>query len=174
MASLMGKSVEKTGWPTHFTDHQTIKMEDLPLHAKHPDKPIPTETVIIKDRMDHFKRIGIMPLTAIDRKDIAFASIETTVAGSSLRYHLFLSLFTKFIFWCLDTFEKQREPASIENNFRQAMALFFEKRGSRSPVDIHVSAGTLTSENRIPLKISFTPPNDVLPSKEKVELEFLW
>ena len=173
-AALMAQSAEKTGWPTRFTDHQSILLTDLPLQTRHPDKPVSTEIIIPSDRMEHFKRIGMTPVTGAERKDIAFTPVDTTVAGSSFARHLFLSIITKFIFWSLDTLDKNAGPREIESLFRRAIQIFFEQRGGSSPTDIMVSTGPPRPDNRIPLTLSFTPPREILRDQEKVLLEFVW
>jgi len=174
VAALMTQSVFKTGWPTPFTDYPEIVLEDMPLNNKNPDKPIPTEIFFANDRVDQLLRIGIIPLSSARKKDIVFASKETTVAGNSLRYQILLSALSRFIFWCLDNFDKGMPPQQIEENFTQAMVLFWEKSGDRLPKDLVISAGCPDPENRIPLRISLTPPHRLLPSGEKIELEFRW
>ncbi len=174
VAGLVARSFTETGWPTRFTDHQNIIIEDLPLNAENPDKQIPTETFFTNDRLDQFTRIGLMPLACIQNKDIAFTPVETTVAGISLRYQALLSSFTKLIFWCLDNFDKGLDPSAIENNFMKAFSLFWEKNGYQAPEDMKISAGEPGPDNRIPLRIEVTPPSSILPSGEKIELEFSW
>ncbi len=173
VASLIAKSFVETGWPTKFTDLQNIKIEDLPLNTENPDKPIPTETFFTNDRIDQFTRIGIMPLSCIQKKDIAFIPAETTVAGISLRYQALLSTITRFIFWCLDNLSKNEETSAIEKNFTKAFSLFWEKSGHQVPEDLTISAGKPGPDNRIPLRIALTPPPNILPSGEEIALEFV-
>ncbi len=174
VAGLMAQSFVKTGWPTRFTDHQKISIEDLPLNSENTGKPVTTETFFTNNRLDQFKRIGIMPLTCIQNKDIAFTPVETTVAGNSLRYQALLSTLTKFIFWCLDNFSKDLEPSAIEDTFIKAFSMFWEKTGHLVYEEIRISAGEPGPDNRIPLHIEINPPLGILSSGQKIELEFAW
>jgi len=173
-AGLLAQSFVKTGWPTRFTDHQNIIIEDLPLNAEHPDKQIPTETFFTNDRLDQFTRIGIMPLACIQNKDIVFTPVETTVAGISLSHQAFLTSFTKCIFWCLDNLSKDPDPRVIEENFKKALSLFWEKSGHPVPDSLKLTAGKKGSDDRMPLRIEVVPPSSILASGEKIELDLAW
>ena len=90
------------GWPTRFTDWQTIRLDDLPLNTEKPKKPLPVETNFDRNRIDQFIRGGIIPFAVEQGKDIAFVPDETTAAGISLRYQLLVSRITQLVLWCRD------------------------------------------------------------------------
>ncbi|MBW1858381.1 MAG: type VI secretion system contractile sheath large subunit, partial [Deltaproteobacteria bacterium] len=90
LGSLICQSFVEAGWPTRFTDWQQIQIEDLPLHTKDQDTPLPTEASFDRDRIDQFIRSGIIPLAAAQSKDIAFVPDEITVGDTSLRFQLLL------------------------------------------------------------------------------------
>jgi type VI secretion system protein ImpC len=172
--SLLAQSFAKTGWPTRFTDRQNITIEDLPLNTEDPNNQIPAETSFSTDRIDQFTRIGIIPLTCTQNKDTVFTTAGKTVAGNSLGFQALLSTVTKFVFWCLDNLSKDLDQKEIEENFTRAFTLFWEQSGHQVPEDLAISAGSPNPESRIPLKIELTPSSKILPSGEKIELEFTW
>ncbi|MBW1902492.1 MAG: type VI secretion system contractile sheath large subunit [Deltaproteobacteria bacterium] len=171
---LVSQSVVKTGWPTRFTDWQDIRLEDLALDMSRAGKPIATETAIGEDRIDQFARAGITPLVGYRNKDIAFVLAEATVGKGSLSYQMFLSRITHFVLWCKDHFDKDLNADELEKTLYSAISAFWQKSGDPGPKDLSISAGQPLEDNRIPLRIVAEPTRRVLPSGEKVELEFLW
>ncbi len=171
---LIAQSFTKTGWPTRFTDWQGIKIEDLALDIESSTRPIPTEVSFSEDRMDQFRRAGIMPLASILNKDIAFTPLETTVGGASLSYQLFVSRITQFILWCQESFPKDLAGTDLEDRLRQAFSMFWGKSGHAGPENLEISAGHPGPDNRIPLRIDLQPSRKILPTREKIVLEFSW
>jgi EvpB/VC_A0108, tail sheath N-terminal domain/Type VI secretion system, VipA, VC_A0107 or Hcp2 len=173
-AYLIAQTFIKTGWPTRFTDWQDIKIDDLPLDTKSAPRPIPTEASFTEDRIDQFRRSGIMPLAAMQNKDIAFVPAETTMGEASLSYQLLVSRITQFILCLRDDLPKDLEGAELEERLRQAFSLFWEKSGHAGPENLEISAGQPGPDNRIPLRITLQPSRKILPSGEKIVLEFSW
>jgi type VI secretion system protein ImpC len=174
VACLIVQSFIKTGWPTRFTDWQDIKIGDLALDTKSAPRPIPTEVSFTEDRIDQFRRAGIMPLAAIANKDIVFTPTETTMGGASLSYQLLVSRITQFILWCRDNFPKDLSGDELEKGLRQAFSRFWEFSGHTGPENLEISAGRQKSDDRIPLHIDLQPSRKILPFGEKIQLEFSW
>jgi len=171
---LIAQSFNKIGWPTRFTDWQDIKIEDLALDTVSSTRPIPTEVSFTEDRIDQFRRAGIMPLATILNKDVAFTPLETTVGGASLSYQLFVSRITQLILWCQDSFPKGLAGIELEDRLRQVFSMFWEKSGHVGPGNLEISSGHPDPDNRIPLRIDLQPSRKILPSGEKMVLEFSW
>jgi predicted component of type VI protein secretion system len=174
LGALIGQSVARNGWPTRFTEWQDIRLEDLPLNPEKPDDPAPTEASFSTNRLDQFIRSGIIPLSAMPRKDVAFTPSETTASRLSLGYQLLVSRITQLILWCRDNFHKRLEGAELETELRHAFKLFWERSGHSGPEYLEISAGQPDSKGRIPLRIEVEPSPQVLPSREKVRLDFFW
>ncbi|NIO09315.1 MAG: hypothetical protein GTO40_15405 [Deltaproteobacteria bacterium] len=174
LGSLIGRSFVETGWPTRFTDWHRIRIEDLPLNIEDPGKPLPTEAYFDRDRMDQLIRSGIIPLAALGGKDIAFVPNETTTGGVSLCYQLVVSRITQFILWCRDHLEKGIKGGDLEAELRQAFCAFWERTGEHGPENLTISAAKPTPDGRIPVRITLEPSRQILPSREKVELDFSW
>jgi type VI secretion system ImpB/VipA family protein len=174
LGNLMGRSFIETGWPTRFTDWQRISIEDLPLNTEDPEKPLPTEAYFDRDRIDQLIRSGIMPLASLQGKDCAFVPDETVVGGVSLGYQLFVSRITQLVLWCRDHLEKGIKGADLEAELRQAFGEFWERTGHQGPENLMISAAEPTPDGRIPVRITLEPSRQILPSREKVELDFLW
>lgn len=172
--SLIVRSFLKTGWPTRFTEWQNLKLEGLALKAIERDKNISTEANFSEERIGQFIKAGIIPLVSSLNKDIAFVPAETTVAGGSLSYQLFLSRITQFLLWCKDHLEKDLEPDALEKNLKKAFSLFYERSGHLSPKDLKISASKSKPEQPTTIRITIEPSCQILPSGEKVELEFHW
>jgi hypothetical protein len=171
---LVSQSFGKTGWPTRFTDWQNIRLEDLALDTSQPNKPIATEASIPEDRIDQFVRAGIMPLVGFRNKDIAFVLEEATVGQGTLSYQAFVARITHFVLWCKDSFEKDLEPAELQKRLEQAFSLFWENSGHSVPKNLEVSVSHPNAGSRPITKILIEPSREILPSGEKVELEFVW
>jgi len=172
--SLILQSLLKTGWPTRFTEWQSIRLSNLALHMIEGDRGIPTETNFSEERIDQFIRGGILPLVSPLNKDTAFIPRETTAGGSSLSYQLFLSRVTQFLFWCKDHFEKDLEPSLLEERLKRAFSLFWERSGGIHPIGFEVSAKKPKPENPTLVRIIIEPSRQILPSQEKVEFELSW
>jgi hypothetical protein len=174
IGSLISQSFIKTGWPTRFTEWQNIRLENLALTMIEGNKNISTEASFSDERIDQFIRAGIMPLVSPLNKDTAFIPGETTVAGSSLSYHLFLSRITRFFFWCKDHFEEDLEPLDLEKNLRRAFSLFWEKSGHLTPKGLEISVSKPKPDQPVMVRIIIDPSRQILPTGEKIELELNW
>jgi type VI secretion system protein ImpC len=172
IGSLILQSLLKTGWPTRFTDWQNIRLGDLALHQLDAHHFIPTETSFSDERIDQFIRGGITPLISPLNKDFAFLPKETTLGGSSLGYQLFLSRMIHFLLWCKDHFEGDIEPSLLEEKLRRAFSLFWERSGKILPKGFEVSATKSKPENPIKVRIMIEPSYQMLPSGQKLELNW--
>jgi len=172
--SLILQSLLKTGWPTRFTDWQSIRLSDLALHMIEGNRGIPTETNFSEERIDQFIRGGIIPLISPLNKDFAFIPKETTAGGSSLNYQLFLSRVTQFLFLCKDHFEKDIEPSLLEERLKSAFSLFWERSGGIHPGGFEVSAKKPKPGNPTLVRIVIEPSRQILSSGQSVELELNW
>jgi type VI secretion system protein ImpC len=174
LGTLIGRSLIETGWPASFMDRHAIRLEDLPLNTEDPQRPSPTEANFDQNRIDQFIRSGIIPLAAVQGKDIAFAPDETTAGGISLRYQLFVSRITQLVLWCRDHFEKGLNGKDLEADLQQAFKLFWEISGHSGPESLEIIAGKPDPEGRVPVRIALEPARQILASRDKVELNFSW
>ncbi len=174
LGSLLGQSLVKTGWPTRFTEWQQVRLEGLALNRAEGSKSIPTETHLSNERIDQFIKGGITPLISIVNKDIAFMPMETTMAGNSLSYQLFLSRISQFLFWCKDHLEKDLEPAVLEDSLKKAFSLFWERSGHLLPKSFEISVSRPKLEQPAKVKIGIEPSRQILPTGEKIEIELNW
>ena len=171
---LLAQSVARYGWPTRFTEWQHIRLEDLALNTTDKSMNLPTEAAFAEDRIHQFVKGGIMPLTAQQGKDVAFTPAETTLTGGSLSYQAFVSRIIQFLLWCKDNFKKDFEPFELQKDLNQTFSLFWEKTGHSAPENLEISAGRPGPDNQIPLRIALKPSRQILPTGEKVEMEFIW
>ncbi|MDI7259585.1 MAG: hypothetical protein QME90_06665, partial [Thermodesulfobacteriota bacterium] len=168
------QSLLKTGWPTRFTEWQSIRLSNLALHMIEGNRGIPTETNFSDERIDQFNRSGLIPLVSPVNKDAAFIPRETTAGGGSLSYQLFLSRVTQFLFWCKDRFEKDLEPTLLEERLKRAFSLFWERSGNILPRGLEISATKSKPDQPTLVRIQIDPSRQVLPSGQKLELELNW
>jgi type VI secretion system protein ImpC len=174
LGSLICQSVRKTGWPTRFDDWHDIRLEGLALHSTDGIKYLDTEFNLSDDRLDQFIRGGIVPLVSAYNKDTAFIPAGTSITGDSLGYTLLLSRITGFLFWCRDNFDRDMDPADIENNLQRSLTLFWEKTGHPLPEDLEISVSSPKPDQPPVLKFVMQPSRAILPSGEKIELHFNW
>ena len=85
-----------------------------------------------------------------------------------------MSTITRYILWCLDNIDKDQGKPALENEFKRALSMLWERSGHPAPDDLKVSVGEPGPDGRIPLSIEMAPPTRVLPSGKRVELEFAW
>ena len=172
--NLIAQSFVKTGWPTHFTEWQSIRLDNLALSPAEGNKYLATEALFAEDRIKQFIKGGMIPLVAPSNKDIAFLPVETTVAGSPLSHQLFLSRITQFLFWCKDNWEQGLEPKVLEKRLKEAFFLFWEKTGHQRPQVLELSVSKPNPEKPAMVRIAVEPSRQILPSGKKVELEMNW
>jgi len=170
----MGKSLAATGWPTRFTNWRDLRVEDLALDTGEPGRPLPTEALLAEERVDQFVRAGIIPLVSAANRDFAFTPRETTAAGTSLGYQLFLSRMTQVVLWCRDHFPDDLTPSSLQGELRRALSLFWEKTGHPAPEHLDVSARQVEADGGIKIFIELEPARDIVPSGEMARIEFVW
>jgi type VI secretion system protein ImpC len=174
VAGLIAQSFVKTGWPARFTDWQNIQIENLALHSSLTSGEIPTEVIFDQDRIDQFKRAGIIPLAAIANKDIVFTPKEVTMTGVSLAYQLFVSRITQFVLWCKDHFTDELSGEELESRLKKAFIQFWEKSGHSGPEFLDITAGNPDADGRIPLHIELQPSRKILSKGESIVMDFFW
>lgn len=174
VAGLIAHSFVKTGWPTRFTDWQNIQIESLALHSSTAFGEISTEIILDMDRIDQFKRAGIIPLAAMANKDIVFTPKETTIAGVSLAYQMFVSRITHFVLWCKESFPEDLSGEELEPRLKKAFIQFWEKSGHSGPEFLDITAGNPDVDGRIPMHIELQPSRKILPKGESVVMDFFW
>jgi len=174
VGALILASFTGNGWPTRFTDWQAFQLKDLPLHPVDPNTAVPAEVLISEDRMDQFRRAGIMALAAAANRDMAFIPMETTFGGASLAYQLFAARVTRILLWCKDHLPGELSGKDLENGLNRALAAFWEKSGHPPPQELAVTAWPPDAENRIPVRVNVTPSRRILPSGEGLTLEINW
>jgi type VI secretion system protein ImpC len=172
--SLIVQGFKRHGWPTRFTEWKEVRLVDLALHPVEGNRSLPTEAYLAEERIDQFVRGGIIPLVSSYNQDIAFMPLEANVAGNSLRYQLFLSRLTRFLFWCKDHFPSELDPAGVEKNLRAAFSLLWERSGHPAPQKLELSVRQTKPDQPFSVKIALETPRQVLSSGERVELELQW
>lgn len=174
LACLVGRSHDKTGWPTRFTDWHRVRLEDLALHPVEPGKLLPTEANFSEERTQQFVKGGIIPLVSSYNKDIAFMPGETTVAGTSLSYQLLVNRLTQLLIWCKDNFSKDLGPAEVEKDLEKAFSLYWERTSQPGPDNLEVSVVKHDPDKPAVVRLMIEPSRQVLLSGEKVEFELNW
>ncbi len=170
IGSLISQSFIKEGWPTRFTAWREFRLENLALFAQEENKPIPTEVSFSDERINQLLKVGILPLVPVPDRDTVFLPAETTVAGGSIAYQLFLSMITQFIFWCRDNLD----PIDLEASLKRAFVLFWERSGHPTPQDLAISVSRPGPERSVMVRLTFSPSRQILPSGERIEMEFKW
>ncbi len=173
IACLIGQSHDKTGWPTRFTQWEKIRLEDLPLATTVTGKPCPTKARISEERLQQFITAGIMPLMA-GNKDSAFTPAETNIADSSFAYQILVSRVSHFFLMCQENFKTSLAPEKLRETLKNAFSLFWQNSGYPVPQDLEISTTKSQEKDTIVVRITFKPPQEILSSKQKVDLEFLW
>jgi hypothetical protein len=166
--------VARYGWPSRFTDYVNIALEDLAVIDVGGGELSATEFLLSMDRLRQFNEAGLVPLTPIGRADSAGVPRETTLAGAPLKGQLFLSRVVGFLLKLRESVGRETGEAEPEVLVASALRQMFDQTGHNPPEDLTVRAAAASPGERVPLWISFTPPPSVLPSKEPVELTFMW
>ena len=129
---------------------------------------------ISKDRFGQFLSAGITPVLVPKRKDYAIVPDETTAAGTSFAYQCLLARTIQVLM----ALEVDMGSSSVQDDIapvlKQHFSLFWEKTGFPPPDDLLISNRGTVSGGATVLLVSFTPPPEILPSRQKLELEFVW
>ncbi|MCX8117578.1 MAG: type VI secretion system contractile sheath large subunit [Desulfobacterota bacterium] len=173
-ASLILLSHLQFGWPTRFTDWQSLRLTDLATHLIGNDRGIATEADFGDERIDQLIRIGIIPLASFLNRDIAFIPRETTAGGTALSWQLFLSRTSQFLLGCRDHLGSDLSPSTLEEKLREAFLRFYERSGRQFPQSLEITAKRPAPGEPIQLRIRIDPPKQILPSGERLELELRW
>jgi hypothetical protein len=91
-----------------------------------------------------------------------------------LRYQLLISRITQLLLWCRDHFEKGIKGTDLEAELKQAFKLFWETSGHSGPESLEILAGKPDPQGRVPVQIVLKPSRQILASRHKVTLDFLW
>ncbi|MBU2548106.1 MAG: type VI secretion system contractile sheath large subunit [Proteobacteria bacterium] len=174
LGALAAQSTVTFGWPSRFTDYANVALRDLPLGRAGGEGPSAAEMLVPEDRLVEFLDAGLTPLLGPLRKDLAFMPKETTLAGGSLKYQLFVSGVLGFLFWCKDHLGEAIGRDDVAKNLKTAFILHWEKTGRAAPEDLDVRAGEPGPDGAVPLSISLTPPVSILPGAQKLEFSFNW
>ncbi len=172
--SLITQGFKRHGWPTRFTEWKEVRLVDLALRPVEGNRSLSTEVHLAEERIDQFVRGGIFPLVSAYNQDAAFLPREVNVAGTSLRYQLFLSRITRLLFWCKDHFPREHDRAGLEKNLQAGFRLLWERSGHPAPSEMEISVRQTRPDQPFIVKIALETPRQVLPSGEKVELEVQW
>lgn len=171
---LILQSLLQTGWPTRFTEWQSVRLGDLPIHLIEGNRGIPTETNFSDERIDQLIRIGVIPLLSPLNKDFVIVPRETTAGGTSLNDQLFLSRITQFLFWCKDHISTGLDPSLLEEHLKKAFSLFWVGSGNLLPKGLEISATRLQPDQPTRVKIMIDPSRQMLASGKRVELDLNW
>jgi hypothetical protein len=174
VGTLLAQSVEKTGWPTRFTDPHNFKLEDLALFSPNNGLPLPTETHLNRERLDQLARAGLTPLAAEEGRDIAFTPRAVTIQGGSLAYQLLLSQVTRFILWCKDNLPAETSNIALQTQLKLAFQIFSEQSRPPGFASMDITTHSPDADGRIPVTLSVIPAAAILPSREPIELNLAW
>lgn len=172
LGALVAQSVLQFGWPSRFTDYMNVRLADLAV-SQEAGSPMATQMAVSDARLAEFVQAGFTPLLGASYKDIAMLPKETTAAGGSLKYQLFVNQVLGFFFWCKENLGRQID-SDVPGGLTQAFALYWQLTGHTPPADISIEAQDAADSGATPLAISFTPPQSVIPGGQKLEFTFAW
>jgi type VI secretion system protein ImpC len=172
--ALMVQSLARCGWPTRFSAFSEVFLEDLPLHTDATGKSLATEMFISDDRADQIIRCGITPLTGAYNADTACMPRETTAGDAALSYQLFVSRISRFILWCRDHFREDISAPELEDTLKKAFSLFWQQSSQAEPEDLEITATETGPDERVIVSLSIKPSRAILPSADRVDMEFYW
>ena len=173
IGGLIIKSISQAGWPTRFTDHQTIFLEDLALEPTPRDDRLPTEAEISENRLHQLVKAGFVPLIAFRNRDIAFCPAETTLAGGSLNRQMLMTLTIQSLLSCRESSSPNLHPTEVERLIEQTLLDGFTHHGDPTPRIRVVSKASETGEP-MTVHITLHLSRAILPDGRPIELGFGW
>jgi type VI secretion system protein ImpC len=172
LGTLVAQSVGQTGWPTHLTQHQQFRIQDLALDHRPDRPPIGVEIVLNRDRQEQCLRAGLTPL--VPERDSAFFPQAVCVSGSSLAHQLLICRLTQFLIWCQDHLPAETDPTHLETQLRLAFQVLSEQSRPQAFDEVTIRAGRPAPDGRIPVHFSIVPNHSLLPSRQAIVLELNW
>ena len=172
--ALMVKSIARCGWPTRFSVFSEVFLEDLPLHTDVTGKSLTTEMFINEDRADQLIRCGISPLAGSYNADTACMPRETTAGNATLSYQLFVSCISRFILWCRDHFSGGITAQELEDTLKKAFSLFWQQSSQAGPEGLEITTTKTGPDERIIVSLSIKPSRAILPTADRLDMEFYW
>jgi hypothetical protein len=174
-AALVAQSMKIFGWPSRFTDYMTIRLSDLAVFIESNNNGSSTETLFSDDRIRQFAEIGITVLCGAAMQDVTFFPRGSAASGESLLFQLFFSRIIGYLIWKRDQAPEYDDGNSMPSEYvRNALEKLFKDAGDEPPSDLNVTAGEPDESGLVPVKITFTPPGNILPGTKKIEFTFSW
>lgn len=177
LGALCGRSIHAFGWPTCFSRHGIIYIDDAPLRADAMNRFLPTRIHLDADRLDQMARCGISPLSSLYNDDSLFLPVDSSVSGHSMAYQLMLSMISHFVIQLTERIEEQAveqgpmESRQVEQEVKQAMMSFLEHRELHRNFKLAIKAkDDGTGSTYVSMEIG--PPPDLLLSPEPIVLDF--
>lgn len=174
LGALMGMRVKETGWPTRFSEYNSTFLEDMPVHGEEGGARSAVELEVPTDRIGQLQEAGIMTLVGPSNKDTAFIAKAATAAGGSINYQLVVSRLIGILLRLRDEMDQDLDASAVGDELRSAFVKVWESTGHDPPDDLEVSAEETGPGAPLTVSVRMTPPKDVLPSGEKVELTLNW
>ncbi|MDQ5986644.1 MAG: hypothetical protein CSYNP_02374 [Syntrophus sp. SKADARSKE-3] len=174
VAALAAQSIEIFGWPSRFSDAANIRLRQMTVFDIPDRGRSVTEGAISEERVYQLIDIGVTALTGAPEKEAVFIPRETTVAGESLGFQMFLSRVIAFLIRCRDQFSAGPEELSPEKYVYEALVALFRRTGYEPPSDLSVEAGDAEAYEPVPLAIAFSPPPPVRIGDRQIAFTFSW
>jgi predicted component of type VI protein secretion system len=174
LAALAAQSISACGWPTVFTRHEDMRLQDLPVGDYSGSGYCATEFLPSADRILQLIEAGFMPLAAVKNRDTAFIPKEITFTGGSLRFQLLLSRVLGFLFWCRENLDLVADPGATAGQIQDAIVQFWRQTGYEPPDDLDVSVVEQEEREPLVLSVKMTPPASILRGGFRVEFSFVW
>ena len=172
--ALMVQSLARCGWPTRFSAGGVARLEDLVMQADATGKSLCTEMFVADERLDQLIRCGITPLAGGYNTDSAFIPRETTAGDAALSYQLFVSWISRFILWCRDNFSGDITPVELEDTLKKTFSLFWQQTSQAEPEELEIAATKTGEDERVIVSLSIKPSRAILPSADRLDMEFYW
>jgi len=170
MGTLCAETVSDSGWPMGFTKYNRYKLNDLALSVCDETNTASTRALFSEDRIMQFIEAGITPMVGVKNKDIAFIPKEASLAGDSIKFHMFINR-------VIESLLHLREKAvsdTPEDEIRSGLTHMFIRTGHDSPRKIEIKTSDNASNGRKVFHIAFMPPESVFKSSGDIEFSFIW
>jgi len=171
MGTLCAKAVNNEGWPMGFTRYNTNRLDDLAMISLDEKTTASTRALFSEDRIMQLVEAGITPLAGMKNKDIAFIPKESSLAGGSIKFQLFIN---RVIEMLIHLRAEETAGESIEDVISSALKNIFLQTGHSPPDDVSVIRGSNALDDQKVFNISFTPPEPVIAGHGKIEFSFAW
>ncbi len=170
---LFSQAISRYSWPVGINLYRQQRLDNLPLDTSHARQSKPVEFIFSDEKLEQLASSGIIVLRSL--KDSAFITNDIAVSlDVTLSYQALVSRFVQLVITARDLLDQQLEAKDLEVQFLKKLSQLFERQGTLAGDNLIITASSPDKDGKIPVKVSWLPPENIPASNQELRLDFLW